>query len=149
MLVMGSHMNQKLIAALGGGAVGFGAGFATHMLMTPTLSLPSDVALGLNRLTIEDTVVGMMPFKTVFHYTKTGDWDEWIIGYGFSTGESQVIARVGRNTLTGEISLGIAKYGSNPVNVSVDGVLKGTLVQYTGVDTPFAGFIGIELVAPT
>ena len=142
-------MNQKLIVAVGGGAVGFGAGFLTHMLVAPTPSLPIDVTQELDRLTIEDLLLGTMPFRTVFHYIKMDVWDEWIVGYGFSVGQGQVIARVGRNTATGEISLGIAKYGSNAVNVSVDGVLKGTLVQYTGLDTVFAGWIGIELVAPT
>lgn len=138
-----------MITELISGGVGFGTGFAISSFMRAKLSLPEDVQIQINRLAFVDTGTGAgMPVKTVFSHLQMGDWDEWVVGFGYSPGESQVIARVGRNNLTGEISAGVAKFGSNSVEVYLDGALFGTLVEYTAVGTAFAGWIGVTLVAP-
>lgn len=138
---------MSIVSGLIGAGVGFAGGFAVATIL-PT-SLPTDVQIQMNRLSLLDTMSGLeMSFMTVFHHLQIGDWDEWVVGFGYAVGEAQVIVRVGRNNLTGEISVGIAKFGSNQLEVYLDGAVVGTLEQYTAVGTPFAGWIGISLVPP-
>jgi hypothetical protein len=83
-------------------------------------------------------------------YGEENSWQVWNIGYG-QPGKlaNDIIVDLGYNTETGEVSVGIVKLCADAVEIFQNGNLVTTLEQYTAVGTPFTGYIGLQLRAPS